>query len=169
MGRGFFLHRVRGPQQLISQRPSKDCSSDEKPILTCGNLDRPRTLFVIVRHIVDPVANGIAPHQPMLHRASTIRRPQPSYAFRDRAIDRNGQDQGSRASGHARLRSLRLGSWSESCRSLPSSRLRPSSHPTVRRTRIGVCCSLQNSTAVLLFPSFAIHKTRLPGSGTCGV
>jgi hypothetical protein len=33
-------------------------------MLNLGNRDRYRTLFIIIRHAVDPSAHGIATHQP---------------------------------------------------------------------------------------------------------
>ena len=43
--------------QWISSQTGKEI------ILTLGDLNRRRALFVIVRHMVDPTTYGIAPHQ----------------------------------------------------------------------------------------------------------
>ena len=39
-------------------------SSGEKPILGFGDVQRSRALFVIVPHMIDATAHGVAPHLP---------------------------------------------------------------------------------------------------------
>src|SRR5260370_38507420 len=74
--------RVRGSDGTLLFSSSRSTTTDEletsfkrgesllgeKPILNLGKLHGTRTFLVVIRHVIDPSAHGIAPHHPGIAR-----------------------------------------------------------------------------------------------------